>query len=235
MERGYVLHHRPYRESSVIVNLLVDGIGRVDAIARLGSGKRSIKSILQPFQPLIFQLSGKGELKTLYQVEAASPAIPLQGDGMYAGIYLNELIVRCLPVHQAAERLFLPYHQALISLASQLEQAKLRYFEQALLHELGCMPSLDKDVQGDAISSHAFYRLIPEEGFVCVVLSPQSRAGAGIYSGEALMALGEQALTDSHYSQIKHLMRTLLAPILGTKPLNSRRLFAARGDSSLSS
>ncbi|MGL5668069.1 MAG: DNA repair protein RecO, partial [Shewanella sp.] len=57
MKRGYVLHHRPYRESSALVNLLVDGIGRVDAVARVGSGKRSIKSILQPFQPLIFEFS----------------------------------------------------------------------------------------------------------------------------------------------------------------------------------
>lgn len=226
-----MLHHRPYRESSVIVNLLVDGIGRVDAIARLGSGKRSIKSILQPFQPLIFQLSGKSELKTLYQVEAASPAIPLVGDSLYAGIYLNELIVRCLPIHQSAEGLFLPYHQSLISLASSLEQAKLRYFEQALLYELGCMPSLEVDVQGDDIDSQSAYRLLPEEGFIPVVLNPsasgQARFGAGQYSGKMLLGLKQNHLTDEDYSQAKHLMRTLLAPLLGTKPLNSRKLFAA--------
>lgn len=78
MLRGYVLHHRPYKETSALVNLLVDGVGRVDAIVRLGSGKRSLKSIIRPFQPLIFQYLGKGELKTLTQVEAAAPAIPLQ-------------------------------------------------------------------------------------------------------------------------------------------------------------
>ncbi len=43
MLRGYILHHRPYRESSVIVNLLVDGVGRIDALVRVGSGKKTLK------------------------------------------------------------------------------------------------------------------------------------------------------------------------------------------------
>ena len=94
MKRGYVLHHRPYRESSALVNLLVDGIGRVDAVARVGSGKRSIKSILQPFQPLIFEFSGKSELKNISQIEAAAPAVPLSGYSLYAGMYINELLMR---------------------------------------------------------------------------------------------------------------------------------------------
>ncbi|MBL4816550.1 MAG: recombination protein O N-terminal domain-containing protein, partial [Shewanella sp.] len=29
MERGYVLHTRPFKDSSVLVNMLIDGHGRV--------------------------------------------------------------------------------------------------------------------------------------------------------------------------------------------------------------
>ena len=112
MKRGYVLHHRAYRESSVIVNLLIDGVGRVDAIVRTGSGKRSIKSILQPFQPLIIQFSAQSEaknlsLKTITHIEAAAPAIPLTGNSLYSGFYLNELTVRLLAVEHQTEALLL--------------------------------------------------------------------------------------------------------------------------------
>ncbi len=124
----------------MLLNLLVDGLGRVDAVARVGSGKRSIKSIVQPFQPLLFQLSGRSDLRTLTQIESASPAVPLSGDALYAAMYLNELLVRVLGNHQSGEALFFSYHQSLLALAKGFEQTTLRYFELRLLSELGCMP-----------------------------------------------------------------------------------------------
>jgi len=221
MKRGYVLHHRPYQESSALVNLLVDGIGRVDAVARVGSGKRSIKSILQPFQPLIFEFAGKSELKTLTQIEPAAPAVPLAGHSLYAGIYINELLVRTLPVHQAAERLFITYHQTLVGLATGFCQSQLRYLELALLHELGTMPSLSRDTQGEELNPPDYYQLVPELGFQ-FVLNSRSRH---TYQGAMLIALKDKQLLPEHFLEAKRLMRSMLQPLLGTKPLLSRQLF----------
>lgn len=233
MKRGYVLHHRPFRESSVIVNLLIEGIGRVDAITRVGSGKRSIKSILQPFQPLIIQFSLQSEiknlgLKTITHIESAAPAIPLAGNSLYSGFYLNELLVRLLSVDHQAEGLFLAYHRALMSLAKGFCSSHLRYFEMALLLELGAFPSLNYDATGNALAADCHYRFIAESGFLPVALSNESHFfhGKGYLSGAMLLALASQSLQADQLNQAKGLMRYLLTPLLGSKPLLSRQLFA---------
>ncbi|MCL1050237.1 DNA repair protein RecO [Shewanella abyssi] len=223
MERGYVLHSRPFRESSVLVNLLVDGKGRVDAVARLGGTKNSIRSIVQPFQPLIFQLQGKSDLKNLKQVEAASPAVPLTGNCLYSGLYLNELLIRCLTVQHSAEDLFFNYHQTLIAMAKEFNQSQLRYFELALLQELGTMPSLENDPSGAFITASGFYRLEIDHGFIPVIATAYNQHK--FFTGAMLVALKEQSLLAEHAREAKKLMRQLLAPTLGNKPLHSRSLF----------
>lgn len=219
MQRGYLLHTSAYRENSILVRMLVDNIGRVDAIARVGSGKRSLKSILQPFQPLLFELSGRGELRSMYQIESASPAVPLLGDALYAAMYLNELLMRTLSVHQSGESLFLPYHRTLLQLAHGFDEAALRYFEIKLLYDLGCMPSLTHDAAGEPLDAELHYRYLVEAGFL---------AGAGRYSGAMLTRLATETLGDDDLAAAKHLTRSLLAPLLGQKPLVSRQLFAGR-------
>ncbi|MGI2169016.1 DNA repair protein RecO [Shewanella sp. MF05960] len=232
MKRGYVLHHRPFRESSVIVNLLIEGVGRVDAITRMGSGKRSIKSILQPFQPLIIQFSAQSEaknlgLKNITQIESAAPAMPLTGDSLYSGFYLNELLVRLLSVEHQAEGLFLAYHRALMSLAKGFCSSHLRYFEMALLLELGAFPSLNYDSQGHELEAQCSYRFVAQSGFLPVVQTKESSFthGKGCLSGAMLLALASHDLQTDHLNQAKGLMRYLLTPLLGNKPLLSRQLF----------
>ncbi len=221
MERGYILHHRPFKESSLLVNLLVDGIGRVDAVARVGSGKRSLKSILQPFQPLIFNFTGKSELKNLTQVEAASPAVPLSGESLYASMYLNELLVRTLTNQHQAEEFFHIYNRVLLDIATGFNQSHLRWFEYQLLLQLGAMPSLKFDAQGESIQDDGFYRYIPEQGFIFVGVKTTN-----VYSGIALNQLQENSILDEQHHDLKVLMRSLLGPFLGQKPLMSRKLFA---------
>ncbi|MCL1073640.1 DNA repair protein RecO [Shewanella dokdonensis] len=219
MYRGYVLHAKPYRENSVLLKLLVDGLGRVDAVARLGSGKRSLKSIVQPFQPLLFELSGRGELRSLSQIESASPAVPLTGDALYSAIYLNELLVRALAQIQSGESLFVPYHQTLMTLAREFSQTPLRFFELSLLEELGCMPSLTHDANGSALDATQLYRWLPEAGFL---------PGDGVFPGRVLLALAVRELEEADWPHAKRLTRILLQPVVGERPLLSRQLFRNR-------
>ncbi|MBT1444507.1 DNA repair protein RecO [Shewanella sp. JM162201] len=221
LHRGYLLHLRPFRENSAIVNLLVDGAGRVDAIARLGGGKRSSRALLQPFQPLLFTLSGKGELRTLNQPEAYAPAIPLQGDSLYAGMYLNELLMRSLSHSHGGDGLFYTYHQTLMTLAAGFEQRVLRYFELELLKDLGICPPLESDVTGNTIEPDICYLLKAQGGFI-PSLAPNATPG------RVLLSLANQSLADEDFQSAKKLLRQLLAPVIGDKPLVSRALFAGR-------
>ena len=64
LQRGFVLHRRPYSETSLLVDLFTEETGRLTVIAKGARAKRSAwKSVLQPFTPLLLRWSGKGALK----------------------------------------------------------------------------------------------------------------------------------------------------------------------------
>ena len=53
LQRGFVLHRRPYSETSLLVDLFTEETGRLTVIAKGARAKRSAwKSVLQPFTPL---------------------------------------------------------------------------------------------------------------------------------------------------------------------------------------
>ena len=66
MDRGYVLHSYPYRETSLILQAWTEKHGRLGLVAK---GARRPKSasriVLVPFQPLALDWFGRGELRTL--------------------------------------------------------------------------------------------------------------------------------------------------------------------------
>ncbi|TKB55312.1 DNA repair protein RecO [Ferrimonas aestuarii] len=221
-QSAYLLHARPYQEQRQLLSLLTENDGVIGAVART-SGKQGglTKAALQPFRPLRVQLSGRTSLKTLSQLDAPSLPIPLSGKPLFCGLYCNEIAVRLLPERQECPEVFSAYHQSLMQLAQTDEpQLVLRYFEWALLDHLGCAPSLAVDTQGEPLDDTAQYALVPEQGFMPVMHSG--------YAGQMLLGLRDQALSEMHLSQAKHLSRTLLKPLLGDKPLRSRELFQTK-------
>jgi DNA repair protein RecO (recombination protein O) len=95
MLHAYFLHSRPYRESSLLVDFFTAEQGRMSGVSR---GVRKARgSVPQLFQPLLLDVAGTGELKTLKQVEMAGPALMLAGTPLFSAFYLNELLVRLLP------------------------------------------------------------------------------------------------------------------------------------------
>ena len=98
LHRAYLLHSRPFRDSSLLVNLLSEEHGHVSAIVYVGNSKKSNKKgLLQPFACLQIELKGQGDLKTLSRLEHAEKSINLTSHHLYSGFYLNELMVRLLP------------------------------------------------------------------------------------------------------------------------------------------
>ena len=66
LEPAYVLHSRPFRETSLLVEVFTRSLGRQGLIARGARGAKSTrKAALQPFRPLLLSWVGRGELGTL--------------------------------------------------------------------------------------------------------------------------------------------------------------------------
>ncbi|CAG9295923.1 DNA repair protein RecO [Celerinatantimonas diazotrophica] len=210
---AFVLHRRPYRENSALVQFFSWRYGKVSAVARITKDSRGL---LQPFMPLRLCFKGRGGLKNASQVESDSLAIPLFGDALYSGFYLNELLYYLLSDEEPVPVIYTAYQQALVSLATaQMSLAAvLRPFELTLLTQLGYgIPN------GQSIEDDRHYQFVSGEGFIVSEASPQSIYGADLKRLEHLERADPVLL-----QQAKRLFRQLIDELLGGRVLRSREL-----------
>ena len=224
MYQAYLLHRRPYSNSSMLVECFTRELGRFPAIAKgVRSGRSSGVAVLQPFRPLVIRVSGKGEVKTLANFEQTSPGPELNGQVLYSGFYLNELLMRLLARNDPHERLFGIYQQTLerLPMVQQLEMT-LRRFELGLLDELGYGLILTHDAEsGTDIEREGLYFYELERGAVKVM-----HAKSNVVKGNTLLALaGNGTLDRVGRREARSLMRRVLNHYLGDTPLKSRELF----------
>lgn len=227
--RGYVLHQRPYRNTSMLVEAFTADAGRVGLVARgVRRQKSRTRPLLEPFQPLLMSWRGRGELRTLTTVEPAGPrAVP--GDRALLGAYYcNELILRLIERDSTEVVAFRAYEEAVATLASGHDglEAPLRRFELALLDSLGYGPELDREVDtGEAVRNDLDYDFIPDAG-PARAAGAQPVAGSIRVPGAHLRALARDDLTDPQVLQsARKLLRFALEPLLGGRPLNTRLMY----------
>jgi DNA repair protein RecO (recombination protein O) len=224
-QEAFVLHTYAYRESSLLVEALARGAGRMSLVARGARRPRSpTRGALMAFQPLLLSWFGKGELKTLVQAEWIGGQALLQGEALLCGFYLNELLVKLLAREDPHEELFDRYRGALGRLALGEPSAPiLRAFEKALLKELGYAMMLEREANnGQAIDPSALYTYDPEQGPVAL----DGRWAELQLSGSTLLDVARNDFSDPRtLAQSKALMRMLISHRLDYQPLNSRRIF----------
>ena len=231
---GYVLHHKPYRDTSRILEVFSRDFGRLTLFARGVRGpKPRFGSELQPFRLLLLSWSGRGEAPQLTGAEGAAPAEPLPADHLMAGFYLNELVLKLTTRHDPHPGVFDLYHATLEALkhGASLE-ASLRVFEKRLLDQLGYGLALGADVQtGAGIDAHSYYHFNPGRG-----LTPVARDSGGAVAGSSVLALAAEQLSDARVLEdAKRLLQAVLAQCLEGRELTTRavaRSIARRGSRS---
>lgn len=227
---GYVLHRRPYRETSMIVDFFTLQNGRVSAVAKgARGGKSDRKSLLQPLQALNFELSGRSTLRNLGRVESTAKSFSLSQQTLFCVFYLNEVLNRALPEAEVFTRLYEQYELSLKTLEAISQQKIelsmlepiLRSFEFVLLEELGYLPDFTYDSQNDAeIVAEKSYSLINEIGFVeCDQYQKYA------FSGRDILAIDNDNWQAASLKAAKKISRIAMRPILGDKPIKSRELF----------
>lgn len=225
-KKAFVLHNRPYSESSLLVDLFVESEGRITVLAKGARRKRSaLKGMLQPFTPLILQYSGQGEVKTLRQVEAVSLAIPLSGVALYSAFYLNELVHRVIIAQSDTSMLFSAYLESLQLLAKQVpSECVLRQFELILLEYLGYLIDFEHCyATGEAIVDSMTYQYHPEKGFISSLMD-NTMTFKGIEIKAFSLRVFEH-LAPETLKAAKRFTRIALKPYVGSKPFKSRELF----------
>lgn len=244
MDRGYVLHSYPYRETSLIVQAWTERHGRLGLVAKGARRPRSAnRAILVPFQPLALAWFGRGELKTLRTAEPQGPALPLAGEALLAAFYLNELLLKLTHRDDPHEGLWIAYDAAVSSLRERSRPAVpavsepgppgvsplepvLRRFELSLLRELGYALELNREADGAApIEAGREYWYVVERGAVPAGEGGEPRANAVKLRGLTLLDLERGRFEDAvTAAQAKQLMRLLINHMLNGQELATRSL-----------
>ena len=245
MDRAYVLHSYPYRETSLILQAWTEKHGRMGLVAKGARRPKSAsRSLLVPFQPLVIDWFGRGELRTLKSAEPAAPATPLAGQALLSAFYLNELLLKLTTRDDPHEGLFAAYDEAITALrgitkgelgprASAAIAAPgvtaiepiLRRFELSLLREIGYALELAREA-----GTHA--PIVAEREYLYVVERGPIAAAPGDQRGDAIRLRGLTLLDmergrfedPTTVAQAKSLMRLLINHSLNGQELATRAL-----------
>ena len=250
----FLLHQRPYRETSVIVDLLTESEGRVSVVCKgvRGSGNKaaSLRSTLQPFAALSVAWSGKSSLKSLRSAEVTCLAPRFLQHQLYAALYLNELLIRLFQHGESQINLFAEYRHAITELSevdlteSGSAEIPLRRFEFKLLATLGFEVDFSFDaVTGQPIENQGLYHFHSEFGFSqqsfmeaipdgMAELKKEQQVSSQLKElivGDYLLALQQQDYSRAEVRRsAKLIMRAALAPHLGGRALKSRELYSKK-------
>ncbi|MFM0038213.1 DNA repair protein RecO [Paraburkholderia strydomiana] len=222
---AFVLHSYPYRETSLIIDVLSRDHGRLALVAKGAKRPHSaLRGVLQTFQPLALSWSGKSEVRTLTGAEWVGGMLPLTGDALLCGFYVNELLVKFCAREDPHPQLFHHYVVTMTRLAHDEPPVQvLRSFERVLLRETGYAMSLDRTVARKAVLPEGRYVFDPERGVR--EASDDWPAQWPVIAGQTLLDMEQD---DYHRAQTvaqsKTLMRFLLNTYLGGTPLATRQI-----------
>lgn len=229
LQPGFILHRRPYRNSSLIVEFFTQNYGRIAGVIK---GARRPKSpylgLTQVFFPVLVSWLGKGDLVTITALEGTGRAMLVHPQAIYVGFYLNELILRLLQNQDPHAGLYSNYEGILTQLTgSRQDEWHLRIFEKKLLQALGFGLILDREVtQQVALQADQKYHYVMELGPVLAQEERSSQNEGVLVLGECLLCLNhELAMNRQVLHQAKLLMRTVLDYYLGHKPLKTRLIY----------
>lgn len=228
LQPAFVLHHRPYRDTSRILDLFTRDHGRVTLFARgaRGSGRKgaSPMSMLQPFNRLLVSWTAGAEAGTLTGVEFDGAYSTVPADRLVSGYYLNELMLKLFARHDAHADVFDLYAHTLAALKVEASPLPvLRRFEKRLLEALGYGLALTHDAEtGAPIDPERAYHYRLERG---AIAAESVAEGPSIYSGAELLALAEETLGDPRTCHaVRGLLRAALDRVLEGNELRTRQV-----------
>ena len=172
-EPAFILHQYDWSESSLILEVFTRHRGRV-ALAAKGVKRptSNFRPVLLPLQPIKVSYTlgaeGNAEIHSLKAAEWMGGHVMPQGDALWSGMYLNELLMRLLARDDPYAALFDIFAGVVRVLAGPHGEAiepVLRAFELVLLRELGHLPALNQEgATLSPLGDDARYALVADAG-----------------------------------------------------------------------
>jgi len=227
LEPAFMLHHRPWSDTSRILELMTRNHSRVTLFAR---GARrpgsSLRGVLRPFVPLLISWSGRADGGTLIGAEIGGTFMDLPPAQLMSGFYLNELLLRLLPREDRHERLFDAYATALAELAETSDHRPLRRFELVLLEDLGYGLELAHDAaSGEPVDPDRYYHFQAGRGVLAV---RDATGDPDAFRGRDMLAVSCGELDQpAALAAAKRILRAAIGHCLEGRGLHSREVMLA--------
>lgn len=223
-QSAWILHHRPFSNSSMILDIMTCEYGRISVIAK---GSRSAKSkfrgILRPFMPLNISWLTRANLGTLIEAEVQGAPISLNGDALISGYYANELLLKLLHKDDPHNEIFLLYSETIkkLSLTNQLAPL-LRQFEIKLLKLIGYALNLNEvSDTHKSLDPLSYYEYRPDMGPIEV----ENNKGPMTFLGSQLKSIQQQNFEcEDTLMCANRLLRHVISYQLGGRKLMTRKV-----------
>lgn len=229
----YILHTRPYEETSLIVDAICYDFGRISFIAK--GAKRinnALKSQLQIFTPLKITIGNlKNSLKTFYTCQQLEQGYQFMPPRLFSALYINELVCHLYKVGEESKEVFNIYMKALASLNNEniSEELTLRQFEISFLRALGIGIDFKQELfSGNPIQANVDYCYHIDGGFVAARNFPYLVAeGELVINGKLLQKLSAKYVPNdpSILRLAKIIMNKSISNLLVGKKLRSKELY----------
>ena len=233
-QRALVLRTRAYRESSLLVDFFTRERGRVSGVQK-GYRSRKSQRAIQPFLAGELDSSMRPGLVNIYAFDTTDDLTPVPGD--YAsGFYLLELIFRAIGEGQEEPDL---YDVLLLTLAALKAGAPaavlLRQFERRLLEDLGygvnfdvVVDAVDSTDEADSVEINderglKAYTFTHDAGLM-LCHSEEPEPELKYTASELVDIAAENYDRPGVISRARRLFQYALIPLIGDKPLESRKL-----------
>lgn len=240
LNSGFVLHTRPYRETSVLVDFFTQESGRITAIVRgVRKARSSYAGLLLPFLPLCVSFRGKTELLNITTLESTGTYYSLQNQALFCGLYVNELLYHLLHKHDPYPDLFTNYQELLLRLqdfSSNATQQRwaLCLFLKKLLQEIGYGVQWNRTVNGDFVNENASYFFEFGLGFSIAGRQQNPLKRYDCFEGRSLLILHNENYADAYkenisftenLKEIGYIFNAIFHHLLGDKFLLCQRVF----------
>jgi len=230
---AYILNRRPFRDSSLLLDIFTEDQGRICCVARPAKKRgKVVKGHTEPFRYLHIQWLGKGDVQTLTEAdERGRHDIP--ASELMFGIYINELIMIFTRQHEPNVELFNAYKYTLHKIGDSLiNQQILMRFELFLLQNLDYSIAVDKSKKEleKLIESKTYFNFSTDNG---LYIDKDKSIDDGSYqaqklliSAELLLALQDiQNMQESHWKELRVFLDKVFST-LAPRPINSRKLLS---------
>ena len=220
----WILHQRPYRDTSSIIDIFTRDFGRVSIIAKGGrSPKSKFRGLLRPFFPIKLSWYSGKNLGNLVEIDVLGKPYNLIGDSLLSAYYLNELILKFLFKDDPQVEIFDLYSRTILNLIETGDIAtELRKFELEFLKLIGYGLNLEFEaVTHLPVRDNLFYEYNPGIGLVV----SDKKNDQYVFSGTDINAINQGDFQEKKtVKSANRLLKSIINFHLDGRRLKTRRV-----------